>query len=887
MSIGVSSSFFVYDMVSKRFIIPERPDLRLIATNRQSIRSILRHFAAMGTNFARLEHQVNSYALSNLAEYSIEPFAYFLASLARISGCCVFESEEFREDNLTASAINLPPANDLISRLYETIICLELSCPNYGTKEDILREILVTFFSRASKPFINLLSTLVGLNCKDSDETNSQIAFFSDLDTALLQIKDSTPSFILQNLVESASHSGHCLQLLRKCSPQHPLLISDLRNNFHLTISIKQADAKLYRSFIAKHMKLYVRDIIDRETRLKAFHGRKVSERQSELIRLQENRKLALQSYKPTSNSKANGAKKMRWKLQVDSFLVDLAAYREHQELQRIEEEAKILRNQAEQEEIQRAREVEIRVAIEAEYSIKMKDLELKSMKADWKIKRGNLVDQRHNILKDQEFFTELSVENETDFDLAHQEEVFADLESEIAGNTVTLFEELSRKEEIKTITQTEAEETMVALTLDQLNALEDNEAKASKIQTETKAEVKDNLLLVDQIDNATPFSNIVFEENASSDILRPTSEKVNSSTDKSLCSCHGIVEYLCPIPSLKLAQLTQNTELLEGSSLDILLEMTLYKAVNIRCDLISRETLLVFIRDLKLQNELVMVGKGFFLQDFDFTDYVIAHISKTGSFVKEPSILNDVYTRFKLADAVKLIIPNCSITLIYSPPPFLNYILDSDALKKFELFFAVFLRTRYCLAALNNFDLSALHRSIKISCLRFRMYSLEFVSSIYRYFQEIALEPWQKFIEYLSVFEKSALYGYDTKGGRTNELKYNSQLKITDLKSLKYFQGKALDEICWRMLLSKEHKPIFTILMEIFDEICAICETMKISGVFDSANLQIQKRIEVFVKVIVKMKHLETAENGIHESDCFYSLLTLINFSKFYSKDD
>ncbi|ORY43822.1 hypothetical protein BCR33DRAFT_250287 [Rhizoclosmatium globosum] len=948
MCVGVETSLFHLDKETLTFSTPSRPDLRLEATSCTVIKSILDQFTQIGTHFARLEHISNSfpsYMLVNPTElifydglrsflslvrasimevydmsmadahtglitvlHRMDSLGFFLEQLAHICGCA---------SNVSKSASDqfvLPASGELLTRIYVLLESLENQSLSETSRESVLKQILLSLFQQVSRPLVDLFSALVGIqNGKVEDAFDSilsPVATVSNLNLALNQIKDSRviPSFIPSDLIDAASHAGFCLQLLQSFNPNHQLFVPSDEQKLKLSIVFLPTEVQLFRHSITLHMKAYWKDMLVRETDVRKKHEEQIANRRTELLNIQKKREEYIAASKAARASSKINTKTAKWRVQVENFLAEVAEYRNQQELRRLEELEELLQQQREDDAQFRAKEEIMKLELEAQYKEKMAALELKAMKTEWSLKRGALIDKRRSVMFNDEMFLK-PVDESTD-SITSDDEYLLAREEPIMEETANTESPLSTEENVQFNDQQAAEENLsivnsdmvedVDSKLELVEPLQKTESAASNTialaaDLEYKADSADENIELDVNEKVTlqPTSGL---QTLSDTEQEPSKAKENSAT----CSCHGIVQYLCPTPTMTLVESVKNSSdfnIFNTTSLETILEMTLFKAIHSRCDLISQETLLVLVRDLKLKEELDLLGNAFFLNDHEFTDYVLSQcrplipgqgmkkIQDSSSLVWNE--LKKVNPKLKLIRSESTT-REIAVRLQYLAKAPFNYILTPDSLQTYNSFFSLLQATKLCLSDLHCLRIPRGSKVESGLMVRFRMESIEFVSSILQYFHEVGLSPWHMFKAALLEFETSAQSNILGSGG-LNKMD-NGKYRITDLKSLKRAHEQMLSQISWYFLLWKEQKPVFSLLMELFDDIRGICQ-MNIPDASQAIHAFRQK-LGIFVKVVIKMKHLDLSATSKSASvgqnyGSLSALLLFINFNRYYSKED
>ncbi|KAJ3238561.1 hypothetical protein HDU78_003447 [Chytriomyces hyalinus] len=387
-------------------------------------------------------------------------------------------------------------------------------------------------------------------------------------------------------------------------------------------------------------------------------------------------------------------------------------------------------------------------------------------------------------------------------------------------------------------------------------------------------------------------------------------------------CACHGVVDYLCPSTAFPVAN-----SAFEVMPLEIVLDRTLYRCIYARCDLISRETLLVLVRNLKLPALMESLGSAFFLKDTLFTEYIIALQTQTSSNNRH-SFLQSALPRGPVCDLLDG--PNPSLRLVwtsrarnvqrvslrYTPKQgALEYVFPATLLAKYERVFDLLMEARQCLFLLHQSVPLAFSRDRRLQqrsrsstttgsvtvdagmdslILRFRMEAFEFVSNLLRYFHELGLAPWMRFMQLVARIGRDEV-GHGRGGGR-----------ISDLKALERAHASALTRVEWFLLLSKVHEPVLRLLRDVFGAIESICGVIRAgtggaavpmdAGVLRERYRSLREKIEIFVKVVDKMKGLDISapfdvdadgngEWGEGGYSCLESLLLFVNYNHYYAR--
>ncbi|KAI8620588.1 hypothetical protein BC830DRAFT_497465 [Chytriomyces sp. MP71] len=316
-------------------------------------------------------------------------------------------------------------------------------------------------------------------------------------------------------------------------------------------------------------------------------------------------------------------------------------------------------------------------------------------------------------------------------------------------------------------------------------------------------------------------------------------------------------------------------------------------------------QTLLVLVRDLKLPDEIRMLGTGFFLRDADFA-YYASQLSRQIMQQRVGLQLGEQH-RVKLPETgfcEQLIRPGCRfqltrldhsdrVTLKYSPKPGFESILTVSAMQRYERLFGLLLEANMCLYELQRMHAGWRHQQKgerTVVFLRFRMEAMEFVSSVLRYFHEVGLAPWHLFLVSLDACEGVGV----SAGGeeRWSCPRGRDRFPVRDLKTLKEAHDSMLDQICWFLLLGPEQGSVLEVLRDIFSCIRFVCGLVGRAYTLPQlveAVARLKGQIDVFVKVLTRMKHLD-APAGLGDATIGYgaleSLLLFVNFNRYYLND-
>ncbi|KAJ3386460.1 hypothetical protein HDU84_001534 [Entophlyctis sp. JEL0112] len=814
--------------------------------------------------------------------------------------------------NQDGFAANLPCGRILLSRIYNAVQNLELGQLEANVMTSILREVLETFFRRCSSPLLDTISALVALPVVETREDPLGLTRRMDLTVARSEISNF-PDFIPKSIADAVAHSGFCLDLLRCFDPNHHFF-TEKSSTFQLTVSFNLAETHLIRSFIILHIKSCLQTLANRFRILKLEKLQEIEDRKRQLI--QERQKLSEVVKQKDDERKKKTRKKASWKAQIDIFLSEMAAYRAQKEIERISAAAELL--SAEQKDASRLRAAEeaVRSEMTTNFENKMRALELKTLKVEWSLQRNELTTQRQKVLPDEDFFQIESLQSQN-------------LSVSSPERPVETFtEELLAVQDIG---------------VQSLNEEEEPESPTPLLKEDSEVDIRPPIepvfsspMTPKQLTNSPGFSpelDITLNPESQPEILQPNSfQQLNELPEESqidqvvpaaaesiqfkeyqpfdsnhekLCSCHGITKYLCPTPSFHFASHGVKKKLehpLNFASLDLVLQATMYKAIYSRCDLVSRETLFVLMKDLKLEDELNMVGRGFFLFDSDFADYVVATNTsdeRQTVFLNDNSKLfgilaelNNPQPKFKVVKSRGLNSTmefQNSISLLYDAKSPVTFVLSNSALKKLSRCFSLLLRTRTCLLKIKEFCFR--QNGVSKSFLRFKLESTEFVTNVYRYFQDIALSPWRMFLASLRSVD---VFGFDSRND-TDERKDSQPFKITDLRNLKQSFDVALDQVCFRMMLSKEQNPVLVLYLDILDN---ICESFAVSSSSETQQVcSLKEKIEVFVKVVDRLRYLDLPSAGLKrfaevgiigpwDGMGLSFLSTVVNFNNYYWKE-
>ncbi|KAI9345232.1 Spc98 family-domain-containing protein [Obelidium mucronatum] len=967
MCVGVESSIFKVDQKTQSFQVPSRPDLRIESTSNAVYKEIIHQFASFGSHFFRLERlsmSYPSYKIINATELifydglrsflslirssvlsandyvagnpyagfltvwnMIEPLDTLLQSMAEICECSIDNEKYPRNSEILSSA-------SLLSRIHDVLVSLESQY--LAPHQQVLQHVLGSLFKRACNPLTEMLSVLVG--AQRGASVNHFESFFSptvsrlDLDTAMAQIQDASliPSFIPPKIVAAVQHSGFCLQLLRSFNPNHQLFLINDKHETKLDIVLQPSEVALYRKEVHQFFNTYSSYLFARESDVHQSMQAQILQRRNELINIQQKREEYVLEFTQKRLQKRNN-KQTKWKSQVQEFLLQLAEYRHNEEIKKLQEAEEALQRQRKMAEELQAEQEAAKREMELAHSKRMADLEMKSMKADWALRRGELTEKRRNLLKEDIFMLEAevgSIDQKSLEDTVQSQEIKIEAANEIlesAESALIGFETsaICSEEEGNIIEETKAilhEETPVMDSAeDDIVAEVDydsNNQKASN-QSESSALVLPAIASAEGPDTSSLLfsASVPVKANVNSNMLNALeSGAFNLASPvikRSTCSCHGILTYLCPSPMLRLnpddALPARDIQYSDSTSLDVVLEMTLFNAIYARCDLISQETLLVFIRDLKLRDELSLIGGAFFLKDFDFSKFAMAqakpHSPECHQSLKEfleigtgvCGELNKRNSKFKLVRPV-IATSTHNLSLQYFLKAPFDYLLTPQSIQKYNSLFSLLLQTKLCLADLHRLTLPR-ESGIKSSLLiRFRMEAIEFISSLLQYFHEEGLSPWHKFMNSLLACEtgQSASAGFSSLSVG-NGLKEPPTYRITDLKSLKTAHEMMLNQITWYLLLETGQKPMMNILLQVFEDVRRICESAAIgSSEVDQDIHSVRQKISIFIKVADKMKHLDVVDSGQNMGNGNFgskdygslnSLLVFVNFNKYYSR--
>ncbi|KAJ3073545.1 Gamma-tubulin complex component 6 [Podochytrium sp. JEL0797] len=921
---------------------------------------------------------------------TIEPLGYFLESLAEICGCAITTDDTLpNAATLPPFSLNarLPSSGELLSRIYCMLVALENQCFPGNSREAVLREILVSLFKRVCGPLVDVLAALVGIQNAGCgavepgggmfDEYLSPVASFLDVSLAMTQIQDPKimPSFIHRELIDAALHSGFCLQLLQTFNPNHQLFVVENYRKMQLSIVVHSSEVALYRKSITEHVKSYWSELLNRESTLKERQESQIAERRSELLQMQRDRNE--RAFKPKPNPKLT-SKKSNWRAQVETFLTQLADFRTQRELEELQESEALLHLEV----LRRARVVEEEAALaremEVEHEKRMKELEERAMLAEWALKRGELAELRRGVLLNDDVFLEVREEGggEDVPEVVVLQEVSVDSHKEVFVNTHKEVTVGSEKEvSVDFHEDTSFEESFVSaldfvdesgggaggeevesvdvggasgLELADLLVASSTESEPSASSSES-VEEQVGASVHARFRQISPAEGPGIQEEPETLELVPThipdeTEAKILANMKGLavksvavqatktCSCHGIVEYLCPTPSLKLAgtitRLDPTSVVMDATSLDVILEMTLFKAVYSRCDVISQETLLVLIRDLKLKEELNLLGNAFFLNDAEFIDLVLAQSqphhaqywdsvrrfgssgSVCGELAKPDSKLKLTRTPSPPSSTRHGARAPATVSLRYFAKPPFTYLLTPESLRKYESFFSLLVKVKLCLPALHGINASSFGQtartnsnanSTKILITRFRMESIAFISSLLQYFHEVGVSPWHRFKTSLSAFETAQVSMPFKNGSRREEAVTGgggSLYRISDLKSLKHAHVMMLDQIGWYLLLKREQKPIMDVLVQVLEGIRGVCGRIGEGGGggegVEEEVRRVREKVSIFVKVVRRMKDLDGGVGGSGRGGGFggkdyaslEALLLFVNFNRFYADE-